>query len=81
MADVVTNSENLLIETLFNDGDTRTLTLRNPTDEITMNDINTFNVFLQTSGILVGDRNGAEFSKIKQVKRRNSATVKLDLGS
>lgn len=79
MADQVTSSRSLLIETLFLDGDTRTLTLKNPKNNITLNDITTLNSYLASSNVLIGDREGAPFFKIKQVVRRNSVVVKINM--
>ena len=79
MADTVTSSSSLLIETAFVDGDTRTVTLKNPTDDISTNQISELNSFLLSSQILLGDRDNAAFSKIKQVRTRTTTTSILDI--
>ncbi len=79
MADTISSASTLLIETSFIDGDTRTLSLKNPDDEITTNAITELNNFLKSSNILIGDRNNADFNKIMQVRRRDSTTSKLDI--
>lgn len=72
-------SRSLLIDTSFVDGDTRILTVKNPSSNITMNDIQAFDAFLKSSKILVGDRGAAEFNKIVSARRRTTSTVKLDI--
>lgn len=79
MPDTMTVSHLLLFDTLFIDGDTRTLTVKNPKSNISLNEIEAFNSFLQTSNILIGDRAASQFNKIKTVVRRGTATTKLDL--
>lgn len=72
-------SRSLLIDTSFIDGDTRILTVKNPDSNITMNDIKSFETFLKSSNILIGDRGAADFNKIVSARRRTTSTVKLDI--
>lgn len=81
MADKVKQMNSLVIEVKFLDGDTRTITLRNPKYDISTSEIETLETFLRTSNILIGDRDGSDFSKIKRVAKRESTVVTLDLES
>lgn len=79
MADVIKTSRSLIIENVFVDGDTRSLTLKNPRSDITESQITELNSFLQETNILIGDKNSATFGRIKKVTRRNSTTTYLDI--
>lgn len=79
MADVVKTSRSLIIENVFVDGDTRSVTLKNPRSDITESQITDLNSFLQETNILIGDKNNATFGRIKKVTRRNSTTTYLDI--
>ena len=79
MADVVKTSRSLIIENVFVDGDTRSVTLKNPRSDITESQITDLNNFLQETNILIGDKNSATFGRIKKVTRRNSTTTYLDI--
>lgn len=81
MADKVKQTQSLIIEVKFLDGDTRTITLRNPKSDITTSEITELETFLETSNILIGDRDSSDFSKIKKVLKRDSFTTILDLES
>ena len=78
MADVLTSEPVLLIENLFVDGDTRTITLKNPKSTITQSEITELNTFCQTNNILIGDKEGANFGRITKVTRRVTNERKLD---
>ena len=79
MADVVKTSRSLIIENAFVDGDTRSVTLKNPRSDITESQITDLNSFLQETNILIGDKDGATFGRIRKVTRRNSTTTYLDI--
>ena len=81
MADKVKQTQSLIIEVKFFDGDTRTITLRNPKSDITTSEIRELETFLETSKILIGDKDSSDFSKIKKVLKRDSFTTILDLES
>ncbi len=84
MADTTTIEPELLIDTLFMDGDTRRITLKNPQEEIdaeAIADLNTLILNGGTSTILIGDRTGSPFRRINKVTRRTTTTTKLDLTS
>ena len=79
MADVTKISRSLIIENVFVDGDTRSVTLKNPRSNISESQITDLNSFLQETNILIGDKDGATFGRIKKVTRRNSTTTYLDI--
>lgn len=79
MADKVKESTVLNIECLFTDGDTRTITLKNPRSDISRSEIENLESFMQENKILVGDKAGSDFLKIKRVVRRRTTTTYLDL--
>ena len=79
MADVVKTSRSLIIENVFVDGDTRSVTLKNPRSDISESQITELNSFLQETNILIGDKDGATFGRIRKVTRRNSTTTYLDI--
>lgn len=79
MADKVKESTVLNIECLFSDGDTRTITLKNPRSDISQSEIENLERFMQDNNILIGDRAGSDFMKIKRVVRRRTTTIYLDL--
>ena len=79
MADVTKISRSLIIENVFVDGDTRSVTLKNPRSNISESQITDLNSFLQETNILIGDKNGSTFGRIRKVTRRNSTTTYLDI--
>ena len=79
MADVVKTSRSLVIENVFVDGDTRSVTLKNPRSDISESQITDLNSFLQETNILIGDKDGATFGRIRKVTRRSSTTTYLDI--
>ena len=79
MADVTKISRSLIIENVFVDGDTRSVTLKNPRSDISESQITDLNSFLQETNILIGDKDGATFGRIRKVTRRNSTTTYLDI--
>lgn len=79
MADITKISRSLIIENVFVDGDTRSVTLKNPRSDITESQITDLNSFLQETNILIGDKNGSTFGRIKKVTRRDSTTTYLDI--
>lgn len=78
--DTIKSSNSLLIECMFRDGDTRTITLRSPKKNISASEIQNLEVFMLENKIIIGDKEGSDFWKIKRAVKRNSATTYLDLG-
>lgn len=79
MADVVKTSSNLKIENYFVDGDTRTITLKNPKDTIEASAIEDLNTFMRTTGIIIGDKTGATFGKISKVTKVDKTQTDFDI--
>ena len=80
MADVIKYSTQLAIECVFIDGDTRTITLKNPRSDISSSEIENLETFMKTENIIIGDRDLSDFRKIKQAVKREIATTYMDLG-
>ena len=79
MADKVKTSANLVIECVFNDGDTRTITLKNPKSTVSSSDIENLESFMIENHIIIGDRDSSDFRKIRKAAIRNTTTTYLDL--
>ncbi len=79
MSDKVKTSNELAIECLFLDGDTRTITLRSPRSDISASDIQNLEEFMQTEKIIIGDKQESEFWKINKAVKRETTTTYLDL--
>ena len=80
MADVIKTSTVLNIECVFNDGDTRTITLKSPRSDISASDIENLETFMMENKIIIGDKDASDFRKIKKAVKRNTTTSYLDLG-
>jgi len=79
MADKTKTSKELVMECLFRDGDTRTITLRSPRSDISASDIQNLEEFMQTEKIIIGDKQESEFWKINKAVKRETTTTYLDL--
>ena len=79
MADVIKSTRILQLVGGFADQDTRTFTLDNPKANVTASEINALSSFMQANNILIGDKNGAAFSRINSAKLIEGSTVYLDL--
>ena len=79
MADTIKTASILNIECVFLDGDTRTITLKNPSVNISSSDIENLNTFMKNNSVIIGDRDGSEFRKIRKSVVRHSTTSYLDL--
>lgn len=77
--DITKTTRNLLIENLFVDGDTRTITLTNPKSTITESQIENLEAFMQANNIIIGDKAGATFGKITKATIREKTSTTLDL--
>ena len=77
MADKVTSKTVLSLGAEFTDGDTRTITLDNPKNGLTAEDI-----LATTNGakaVLIGDKTGAPFLRWATAKKISATTTYLDL--
>ena len=80
MADRTKTESVLNIECVFLDGDTRTITLKNPRSNVSSSEIETLENFMETNQIIIGDRDSSDFRKIKRAVMRYTTTTYLDLG-
>lgn len=85
MADRIETSYDLKFIWLFEDGDTRTQTMKYPTRDITTTQIKELETLIINGGgestILVGDKTGAPFRRINSVTRITTRTTTLDINS
>lgn len=79
MADIVKNISSLQLVTAFTDGDDRTITVDSPKASLGAEQINELSDYIRTNGILLGDKAGADFSKIKTARIINGTTTYFDL--
>lgn len=79
MADTLSQSQELKIETMFVDGDTRTFNVKSPKSNVSQSEIAALNTYMQTNNILVGDKYGGRFGKITTATTVDKTTVTLDL--
>lgn len=85
MADKVTTSSTLNIETAYKDTDTRTIKLKNPRNNISTGDITALETLIRngtdgSASILIGDKRGSDFLQIDKVTKVNKTTTTFDLG-
>lgn len=83
MADTTTTTNELKIENLFVDGDTRTITLKNPKATIETSEITALETLIKngdgTTSILIGDKYGSDFKQIWEVRKTSKTTTDFDL--
>ncbi len=79
MADTVTSSNELKLNYLFSDGDTRLTSLPNPLPNLTGTQINAVSSTLQATQAFVGDKNNAPFERIQTAKYVQQTRTILDL--
>lgn len=79
MADLVKNEKTLRIDTVFVDGDTRSITLKNPKATIQSSEIADLNAFMQANNILIGDKAQGTFGRIKAATTIDKQTIQLDI--
>lgn len=77
MADVTKTTKVLSLVAEFTDGDDRTLNLDNPKNDLTATQINALNTY--ASGVLIGDKDSADFQRFKSAKVKTSSVTYLDL--
>lgn len=83
MADKTTTTNELKIENLFVDGDTRTITLKNPKASITTDEITALETLIKNgtgeASLLIGDKYGSDFKQIWEVRKTSKTTTDFDL--
>lgn len=79
MADVIKTRGTLQMVAEFTDGDDRTLSLDNPRADISATEINTLSKLIKDNQLILGDKTGADFTRIKTAQKVNQTTRYLDL--
>ena len=85
MADKVTTSSTLNIQTAYKDTDTRIIKLKNPRENISTGDITALETLIKngsdgSESLLIGDKRGSDFLQIDKVTKINKTTTTFDLG-
>lgn len=80
MADVLSESAELKFEAYFVDGDTRTMTLKNPRGGISTADIEDLQNYIRQNSLIVGDKMGGTFGKFEKVTRIKTYKTYIDFG-
>lgn len=80
MADIIKTKSELSLEQEFTDLDTRTFTVENPNTAINLaSAINSLSDYMAANQVTVGDKQGAEFSRIKSAKLRNTTITYFEV--
>lgn len=79
MADIVKSNTYLRMVGAFADGDDRTLTAVNPKVNIGAAEINSLAAYIAANDILLGDKNAAQFTRIKKAEVVQDSTTYFDL--
>ena len=74
MPDVIKTSQTVSLEAKFDDGDTRTITLDNPADNLTAAQIKAID-----GNAIVGDKAGAPFVRWETAKKVKHTTTYYDI--
>ena len=74
MADIVKSRNIMSLEAKFHDGDTRTILIKDPADNLTEAQIKAID-----GAAIVGDKAGADFSRWKKAKVTRGNTVYYDI--
>ena len=79
MSDIYKQSYILKIKLGFADGDTRTINLDNPRNDLQASEIHELSNFIKTNNLLLGDKYGADSAGILTADIVQSAKTTLDL--
>ena len=79
MSDIYKQSYILKIKLGFADGDTRTINLDNPRNDLTASEIYEVSQFIKENNLLLGDKYGADSAGILTADIVQSAKTTLDL--
>ena len=79
MSDIYKQSYILKIKLGFADGDTRTINLDNPRNDLEASEINELSNFIKENNLLLGDKYGADSAGILTADIVQSAKTTLDL--
>lgn len=78
MAEVITESSQLKMEAYFVDGDTRTITLKNPRGGLSAADIEDVQNYIRLNNLIVGDKMGGTFGKFEKVTKIRETKQTMD---
>lgn len=85
MAHEITTTNELKINNLFVDGDTRTITLKNPKNTITTQEITGLEALILNgtgeASLLIGDKYGSDFKRIQEVRRVTQKKIDYDISA
>ncbi len=81
MADKITMTTTLSVETIYTDADTRTFNLPNPRAGLSSADITNLSNYLAENNLLIGDKTGAQFGRITKATKISKETTLLDITS
>ena len=79
MADQIVTKNTLNTVVDFIDGDTRTINLDDPKDDLTEEEIREWIAFAKTNNVFIGDKAGAAISGIKSSQKLQRTQTYLDL--
>ena len=79
MSDIYKQSYILKIKLGFADGDTRTINLDNPRNDLTATEIYEVSQFIKTNNLLLGDKYGADSAGILTADIVQTAKTTLDI--
>lgn len=74
MTDTITTESTVKFDCGFVDGDTRVITMKNPRDDITTEEITELNAYIRANNLLVGDKTGAIFAGFQKVRKGTNTT-------
>lgn len=74
----IKNKSEIVMTAEFTDEDTRTITQENPRSDITAEDI--ASIQSAAANVLIGDKQGAAFARIKTPIIRNTTTTEIIFG-
>lgn len=77
--DVVTTSTELKVKMGFGPDDDRTISLPNPKNDLTAEQINNAFSDVTVTKVIVGDKDAADFTGIKEAYKEEKTVRKLDL--
>lgn len=75
MPDIIKTENTLKLDYNFVDGDTRTNNIKNPKDNITAEQIGALETKIRANNLIIGDKSGATFARIKATKIRKTTTT------
>lgn len=77
--DTIISSSELKLLCLFDDDDTRTLTLENPRNDLTASDIQSIENDMVINQPIIGDKTGANFVKFKRAYTVDKTRIILNI--